>query len=136
MLPEHSSRLPCLCSIPPTDARQTRTDRRTQHARPAHHLAPVYCSVTLSQKNTAKSVEQNVVAEARTCKGLWDGEGPASSHADPGEGRGWPVTRRRLGPDADARGITGHLLAAQHSWMRGETHDVRRDRQLYGVSFM
>lgn len=64
MLPGYSSRLPCLYPIPPTDARQTRTDRRTQHARPAHHLAPVYCSVTLRQKNTAKSVEQNVVAPA------------------------------------------------------------------------
>lgn len=34
--------------------------------------------------------------------------------------RMWPVTRRRLGQGTDARWITGHMLAAQLSWVRGK----------------
>jgi len=42
----------------------------------------------------------------------------------------------RSGAGTDVGRITGHLTAAQPSWVRGETHDIRRDRQLYGVALI
>jgi hypothetical protein len=43
----------------------------------------------------------------------------------------WPVTLRSVG-GADARWITGHVAAAQPSWIGGKP-TIRRGHQLYGI---
>jgi hypothetical protein len=52
--------------------------------------------------------------------------------AESGGGFVWPVTLRSVG-GADARWITGHVAAAQPVVDWGETHDIRRGHQLYGI---